>query len=191
MKNLLKVGVAIGFALLGAESACADTTLLSLIDMPYTETLYDLNFVANASTTTLSVAGYDVNGVWVAASNSVTSSGGGANMLGGAWTFVAAPSGSAAFPLDDGTAVPALGFGGVTVGSYDTFSQAFATTPGAQYVYEFMFFNDLVPENAPSGLLVTTSASAAPEPSTWLLMLVGFAGLGYAGYRRARKLCAV
>jgi hypothetical protein len=102
MKNLLKVGVVIGLALLGAESASADTTLLSLTDMPYTETLYDLNFVANASTATLSVAGYDVNGVWVAASNSVISSGGGANMLGGVWTFVAAPSGSDAFPLTTG-----------------------------------------------------------------------------------------
>ena len=25
----------------------------------------------------------------------------------------------------------------------------------------------------------------APEPSTWAMMLLGFAGLGYAGYRRA------
>ena len=29
---------------------------------------------------------------------------------------------------------------------------------------------------------------AVPEPSTWAMMLVGFAGLGYAGYRRARQL---
>jgi hypothetical protein len=28
---------------------------------------------------------------------------------------------------------------------------------------------------------------AAPEPSTWVMMLLGFAGLGYAGYRRTRK----
>jgi hypothetical protein len=27
---------------------------------------------------------------------------------------------------------------------------------------------------------------AVPEPSTWALMLIGFIGLGYAGYRRAR-----
>ena len=27
---------------------------------------------------------------------------------------------------------------------------------------------------------------AVPEPSTWAMMLIGFAGLGYAGYRRAR-----
>jgi hypothetical protein len=26
-----------------------------------------------------------------------------------------------------------------------------------------------------------------PEPSTWALMLIGFAGLGYAGFRRASK----
>src|ERR1700722_17875542 len=30
-----------------------------------------------------------------------------------------------------------------------------------------------------------------PEPSTWGMMLVGFAGLGYAGYRRAKDACRV
>ena len=29
-----------------------------------------------------------------------------------------------------------------------------------------------------------------PEPSTWAMMLVGLAGLGYAGYRRAKGLRA-
>jgi PEP-CTERM motif len=29
-----------------------------------------------------------------------------------------------------------------------------------------------------------------PEPSTWAMMLLGFAGLGYAGYRRARRAAA-
>jgi hypothetical protein len=28
---------------------------------------------------------------------------------------------------------------------------------------------------------------STPEPSTWAMMLIGFAGLGYAGYRRARE----
>jgi hypothetical protein len=28
---------------------------------------------------------------------------------------------------------------------------------------------------------------AAPEPSTWAMMLIGFAGLGFAGYRKARS----
>jgi hypothetical protein len=33
---------------------------------------------------------------------------------------------------------------------------------------------------------VTTGGGppAVPEPSTWALMLVGFAGLGFAGWRR-------
>jgi hypothetical protein len=30
-------------------------------------------------------------------------------------------------------------------------------------------------------------AGAIPEPSTWAMMLFGFAGLGYAGYRTSRK----
>jgi hypothetical protein len=29
--------------------------------------------------------------------------------------------------------------------------------------------------------------SPVPEPSTWAMMLLGFAGLGFAGYRRARR----
>lgn len=30
-------------------------------------------------------------------------------------------------------------------------------------------------------------APAVPEPSTWAMMLLGFAGLGFAGYRRAKR----
>jgi hypothetical protein len=32
-----------------------------------------------------------------------------------------------------------------------------------------------------------TLAVGTPEPSTWAMMLLGFAGLGFAGYRRTRK----
>ena len=31
-------------------------------------------------------------------------------------------------------------------------------------------------------------SSAVPEPSTWAMMLLGFAGLGYVGYRQRHKL---
>jgi hypothetical protein len=30
-----------------------------------------------------------------------------------------------------------------------------------------------------------TVGAAIPEPSTWPMMMLGFAGLGYAGFRRA------
>ena len=32
--------------------------------------------------------------------------------------------------------------------------------------------------------------SAVPEPSTWAMMLLGFAGLGYAGYRKTKNVAA-
>ena len=37
-------------------------------------------------------------------------------------------------------------------------------------------------ENLGSGLVIIS----VPEPSTWAMMLIGFAGLGFAAYRRAR-----
>jgi PEP-CTERM motif len=187
-----KVSVTIGLGLLGTESARADMVLLSLTDIGYTETLYNLDFIANASTTSLSIGGYEPNFVWVAAINSVTPSGGGANTLGDTWTFVPASSGSSAFTLPDVISVPALAFGGTTVGSYDTFSQTFATTPGREYVYQFMLYNDLAtPDVAnPSGMLVTTTASAAPEPSTWAMMILGFLGVGFTAHRRKRLSAA-
>jgi hypothetical protein len=36
-----------------------------------------------------------------------------------------------------------------------------------------------------------TVSGAAPEPSTWAMLLLGFAGLGYAGYRQAKTSAAV
>jgi PEP-CTERM motif len=35
--------------------------------------------------------------------------------------------------------------------------------------------------------LATGGSPAVPEPSTWAMMLVGFVGLGFAGYRRTRE----
>ena len=35
--------------------------------------------------------------------------------------------------------------------------------------------------------VIATAAGAVPEPGTWALMVLGFAGLGYAGFRQSRS----
>jgi hypothetical protein len=42
-----------------------------------------------------------------------------------------------------------------------------------------------------SFVVVTAATPAVPEASTWAMMLIGFAGLGYAGYRSSRKSAAL
>jgi hypothetical protein len=36
-------------------------------------------------------------------------------------------------------------------------------------------------------VVIGTPPPPVPEPSTWAMMMLGFAGLGYAGYRRAKR----
>ena len=38
-----------------------------------------------------------------------------------------------------------------------------------------------------NGHITFTSMTAVPEPTTWAMMLIGFAGLGFMGYRRTRS----
>jgi hypothetical protein len=60
----------------------------------------------------------------------------------------------------------------------------FAT--GASEVLNFMSIGTPI-GGPPVALLADVSLSAIPEPSTWALMVLGFGGLGFAAYRRARK----
>jgi hypothetical protein len=49
-------------------------------------------------------------------------------------------------------------------------------------------------ENDPFEVFGTRSdnhIASVPEPSTWAMMLVGFAGLGFAGYRASRRTAAL
>ena len=41
------------------------------------------------------------------------------------------------------------------------------------------------------GTLINTSVPTIPETSTWAMMLLGFAGLGYVGYRKARPSVSI
>jgi PEP-CTERM motif len=39
--------------------------------------------------------------------------------------------------------------------------------------------------------LELAAVASAPEASTWVMMLLGFAALGFAGYRTSRKECRI
>jgi hypothetical protein len=78
---------------------------------------------------------------------------------------VTASSGGAVDPPDPIGAPGGDGPGGSPTGPVDPIG-----TPGA-------------PGGDPPG----GSPTAVPEPSTWAMLLLGFAGLGYAGFRRSRR----
>jgi len=47
------------------------------------------------------------------------------------------------------------------------------------------FAADIVGENGSTGAVGSgTVIAAVPEPSTWAMLLLGFAGVGFAAYRR-------
>lgn len=57
------------------------------------------------------------------------------------------------------------------------------------YVVAFLHTSDAT---ANSGAIFEIGGiSPVPEPSTWAMLLLGFAGLGFAGYRKARSVRAV
>ena len=63
--------------------------------------------------------------------------------------------------------------------------QSFATlglTPGV-YLYTFGSGTD-------ADTFTVEVGAPVPEPSTWAMMLIGFAGLGFAGYRASRRTSA-
>ena len=90
------------------------------------------------------------------------------------WSFTSDVSGLASTLNEDDQQIYFLGFFnatsfGITDGTFGSFTGnvtgAFASTGPAMV--------------------------ATPEPSTWAMMLLGFVGLGYAGYRKTRTVAAV
>ncbi len=70
-------------------------------------------------------------------------------------------------------AYPAFAGAATTVDFYDPATVSFSVPAGTRYRSE--------------GFL-EANPNAIPEPSTWAMMLLGFAGLGFAGYRRRGAL---
>jgi len=191
INKLFRFSLGAGFAsLMICASPAQSAALLNLINpVAQTNTPFSLSFDAIGSATTISIAGYQVPSFEDVTHNGLFLNGAGPNLLGSSWIFTPAASGSDTSTFNDGTSVPALSLGGVTVGSYDTYSQIISTTPGSLYTLDFLFSNPS--DNAPSGFLVTTDGtpvtSAVPEPSTWAMMILGFAGIGAMTYRRRKS----
>jgi hypothetical protein len=100
------------------------------------------------------------------------------------------------FIMDSTTGCTALPC--ATGDSWRVFGSNSATSLGAQLPGLIGF--DEVSHSLPTGfdfinfqavsgnVLVSSISGTIPEPSTWAMMLLGFAGLGYVGFRRTRKV---
>ena len=75
---------------------------------------------------------------------------------------------------------------------WTTFGAAAGFKTGANTL-EVVVENYVQGSGNPTGLNVefTSSVSGVPEPSTWAMMLLGFAGIGFVAYRQTKKRAVV
>ncbi|HEY6521671.1 MAG TPA: SGNH/GDSL hydrolase family protein [Roseiarcus sp.] len=81
-----------------------------------------------------------------------------------------------------------LGFTNTTDRCYTNTPGSAATSaacgPNAENIDSFVYWDDIHPTAPVQALWAQGFESAVPEPSTWAMLLIGFLGLGFAGYRR-------
>jgi hypothetical protein len=90
------------------------------------------------------------------------------------------------FGIDEGTLGVPEGYTGTALSGSSTYDGQTLTMLGLKpgtYVYTWGSGAD-----ADS---LTVNISSVPEPSTWAMMLIGFAGLGFAAYRARNRMAAV
>lgn len=68
--------------------------------------------------------------------------------------------------------------------TFNPYALDFTAMAGGSY---YVSFNAVGQGDNIDPILDNVSVSAVPEPATWAMMLLGFAALGFAGYRQARK----
>ena len=54
----------------------------------------------------------------------------------------------------------------------------------------FVYWDEIHPTANVQALWAQGMADAVPEPSTWTMLLIGLAGMGFAGYASSRKAVA-
>jgi outer membrane lipase/esterase len=91
-----------------------------------------------------------------------------------------------------------FGFANVTnpcwTGNFTDPNSGTLCSPNPSDQDQFLFWDEVHPTEAGHLLaaeFAVDALAAVPEVSTWAMMLVGFAGLGFAGYRRSRKRATI
>lgn len=78
------------------------------------------------------------------------------------------------------------------IGNYKVLNQYTFTAVGTDVYFDEDYFSGIFGKRfrvfGASSVVFTASIAAVPEPSTWAMMLLGFAGVAFASYRRARKI---
>ncbi len=87
--------------------------------------------------------------------------------------------------LDDATA---LGFKNTTYHCFRNAPAYASSTTGCSIanVFNFIYWNDVHPSGHVQALWAAGMAAVVPEPSTWVMLAIGFVGTGFAALRRAK-----
>ena len=93
--------------------------------------------------------------------------------------------GSSIFDLTDDITRITFGGGNVININALTFDPAFLATGGGS-LFDVIGFSYFGP-NGEVGVGTINIAAAVPEASTWAMMILGFAAVGFIAYRRSRK----
>jgi outer membrane lipase/esterase len=84
------------------------------------------------------------------------------------------------------------------LGFTNTTDPCFTNTPGSaaatsecgsngKNINSFLYWDNIHPTGRVQALWAQGFRTAVPEPSTWAMLLIGFLGLGFAGYRRGAR----
>lgn len=94
-----------------------------------------------------------------------------------------------AISYNSGNPVSTLTFDLPDSGTLSASNFSLSTNPNDGHTFDAAYFEAdiLVPTDPTVGATNAPIATAVPEPTTWAMMLLGFAGIGFMSYRRKSK----